>query len=141
MSAPLYNADILRLAAATGDFPRLTNPQASSEKRSPICGSRIIVDICLDEHARIAAIGAEVRACALGQASAALMATHAIGKSVGDVHAAKAKLAAYLDGSGEDPGNWPGLAIFAPARPHTARHASIRIAFEALAEAATQAAR
>jgi NifU-like protein involved in Fe-S cluster formation len=141
MSAPLYNVDILRLAAATAEFPRLTDPQASSEQRSPICGSRIIVDVRLDDLARIAAVGAEVRACALGQASATLMATHAFGQSLADIIAARAGLAAFLDGSADDPGSWPGLAIFGPARPHTARHASIRIAFEALAEAAALAAR
>jgi NifU-like protein involved in Fe-S cluster formation len=140
MTAPLYNTDILRLASTTGDFPRLTDPQATSEKRSPICGSRIIVDVRLDESARICAVGAEVRACALGQASAALMSAHAVGRSVDEVIAARDALSAFLSGTGDDFGSWPGLTIFAPARAHTARHASIRIAFEALADATAQAA-
>ncbi|MFM9852645.1 MAG: iron-sulfur cluster assembly scaffold protein [Sphingomonadaceae bacterium] len=141
MSSTLYNVDILRLAATTADFPRLSDAQASAEKRSPICGSRIIVDVCLDNNGRIINVGAEVRACALGQASAALMAQHAVGHNFADVEEASAALGLFLKGASDTPGTWPGLSIFGPARAHSARHASIRIAFEALAEAAAQAAR
>jgi len=44
MSAPLYNKDILRLATAIPHQRRLADAQASVEKRSPVCGSRVIVD-------------------------------------------------------------------------------------------------
>ncbi len=108
---------------------------ASVEKRSPVCGSRVIVDVATDGAGRIVDLGMEVRACALGQASAALMAAHAIGKSSAELAVTRDSLAEWLAG-GEGPPEWPGLDIFAPARPHSARHASIRLAFEAAAEAA-----
>ncbi len=139
MSAALYNATILRLAAAIPHHARLAAPQATSEKRSPVCGSRVTVDVALDAAGRVAALGQEVRACALGQASAALMGAHAIGRSADELADARDTLAAFLTGGRDDPGAWPGLEIFAAARPHSARHPSIRLAFEAIAEAAAAA--
>lgn len=140
MSAALYNTTILRLASSIPHHARLAAPQATAERRSPVCGSRITVDVALDESGRVAAIGQEVRACALGQASAALMGEHALGRSAAELAEARDSLAAFLAGARDDPGGWPGLEIFGPARPHAARHASIRLAFEAVAEAAARAA-
>lgn len=139
MSAPLYNSTILRLAASIPHASRLGDADASVEKRSPICGSRVTVDVRLDGDGRIAALGQEVRACALGQASASLMGAHAIGRSGAELAAARDALAAFLAGARDDPGDWPGLEIFRPARAYPARHASIRLAFEAVAEAAERA--
>ena len=119
---------------------RLADPQASAERRSPVCGSRVTVDVILGPDGRVAELGQEVRACALGQASAALMGEHAIGRSIGELEAARDALTAFLAGTRDDPGDWPGLEIFAPARPHSARHPSIRLAFEAVAEAVARAA-
>ena len=135
-SAALYNSTILRLATSIPHQTRLTDPQASVEKRSPVCGSRVTVDVRLGPNGRIEALGQEVRACALGQASAALMGEHAIGRNVVELETARDALTNFLAGKRDDPGDWPGLEIFAPARPHSARHASIRLAFEAVAEAA-----
>ena len=139
VATTLYNRDILRLAAAIPHLGRLEHPQASVERRSPVCGSRVIVDLVLDGQGRVAALGQEVKACALGQASAALMAGHAIGRSGAELAAARTALADYLSGRSEQPGDWPGLSAFAEARRFPARHASILLAFEAAAEAAEQA--
>jgi NifU-like protein involved in Fe-S cluster formation len=99
----------------------------------------VTVDVVLDQEGRVVELGQEVRACALGQASASLMGNHAIGRSVAELDAALDALKAYLAGERDDSGAWPGLDVFALARPHTARHASIRLAFEAVAEAAHKA--
>jgi len=138
MNAPLYNKEILRLAARAPAAERLAAPHATVEKRSPVCGSRVTVDVDIDAQGRVSAIGMLVRACALGQASAALMADHVIGCSVAELVEARDALAAWLAGTGPVP-DWPGVAIFEPALPHSARHASIRLAFEAVAEAAATA--
>jgi len=141
MAAPLYNTTILRLATSIPHQQRLADPDASVERRSPVCGSRVTVDVRVDGDGRVAALGQEVRACALGQASAALMGAHAIGRSAAELAAARDALTDFLAGARDDPGDWPGLDIFGPARPHSARHASIRLAFEAVAEAAALATR
>jgi len=141
MPTALYNRDILRLAASIPHQRRLERPQASVERRSPVCGSRITVDVVVDEEGRLAELGQEVRACALGQASASLMGAHAIGRSGAELAAARDALAAYLAGERDDAGEWPGLEMLAEARPFAARHKSILLSFEAVAEAAAQARR
>lgn len=140
MTTPLYTTAILRLAADIPHARRLTAPHATVEKRSPVCGSRIAVDVETDASGRIVALGQEVRACALGQASAAIMGANAIGRTADELAAARDRLAAYLFGA-DDPDLLPGLEVFAAARPHAARHASILLAFDAVAEAAALAAR
>ena len=136
MPAALYTRDILRLAAAIPHQRRLAAPQASAEKSSPVCGSRVVVDLVADDEGRVSELGQEIRACALGQASAALMGAHAIGRTAEELAAARDALAGYLAGSRDDPGDWPGLAVFAPARAYSARHAAILLPFAAAAEAA-----
>lgn len=140
MSAPLYNTEILRLAASVADRPRLPTPGATVERRSPTCGSRVVVDVNIDSQGRVVAFGQEVRACALGQASAVLLGQNIIGRTAPEILLSADRLRAFLLAERDDPGEWPGLGIFAPARPHRARHASILLAFDAAAEAAERAA-
>jgi len=139
VTSALYSRDILRLAASIPHQKRLAVPQASVEKHSPICGSRVVVDLVADKEGRVVALGQEVRACALGQASASLMGAHAIGRTAAELAGARDALAAYLSGASEDPGDWPGLAVFAAARAYSARHAAILLPFAAAAEAAARA--
>ncbi len=139
VTVTLYSRDILRLAASIPHLRRLDRAQATVEKRSPVCGSRVVVDMDVGEDGRIRALGQEVKACALGQASAALMGASAIGRSPEELAAARDSLAAFLAGRSEDPGDWPGLVVFRDARRFTARHPSILLAFEAAAEAAARA--
>jgi NifU-like protein involved in Fe-S cluster formation len=141
VSSALYNRDILRLAASIPHLERLGAPQASATRRSPVCGSEVTVDVVTADDGRIAELGQEVKACALGQASASLMGAYALGRSAGEIAEARDRLAAFLAGARDDPGDWPGLAIFRDARPFTARHPSILLAFEAAAEAAGLAGR
>ncbi|HYJ84132.1 MAG TPA: iron-sulfur cluster assembly scaffold protein [Allosphingosinicella sp.] len=139
MPSALYSRDILRLASSIPHLGRLEHPQASVEKSSPVCGSRVAVDVALDREGRVAELGQEVRACALGQASASLMGAHALGRTQAELREARDSLAAYLAGKDERPGDWPGLEVFAEARRVPARHASILLAFDAAAEAAARA--
>lgn len=139
MSAPLYNIAILRLAAAIPHQHRLAAAEGSAERRSPVCGSRVAVDVVLDGDCRISELGVDVHACALGQASTALMATHAAGRSVAELASARDALTAFLSGESNDASFWPGMDVFEPARAYSARHPSIRLAFEAVVEAAERA--
>ncbi len=141
VSAPLYTRDILRLAVSIPHLGRLDRPQASIEKRAPVCGSRVSVDLVLDEAGRVSALGQDVKACALGQASAALMGRHAIGRSAAELAAARDSLAAFLAGERDDPGDWPGIEALAVARSYSARHGAILLPFEAVTEAAVRATR
>lgn len=144
MEAPLYNAEILRLAASIPHADRLSHPQATARRTSPICGSRVTADVDVGADGRVIAFGQEVRACALGQASAAILGGGVIGASPAELHEAHALLAAWLKDEGPLPpalaARFPRLALFEPARAHPARHASIGLAFEAAAAAAAEAA-
>jgi NifU-like protein involved in Fe-S cluster formation len=139
VTTTLYSRDILRLAASIPHQQRLPAAASSVEKSSPVCGSRVLVEVNMNGEGKVAELGQEVRACALGQASAALMGAHAIGRTPDELAAARDALAAFLAGRRDDPGDWPGLAVFGDARRFTARHPSILLAFEAAAEAAAQA--
>lgn len=141
VTEPLYTRDILRLAASIPHLGRLPTPEASIEKRAPVCGSTIVIDIALDGEGRVAAIGQEVRACAFGQASAALLGRHVLGRAPSELADARDALAAWLAGTSDDPGAWPGLAILAPARRLSARHGAILLPFQAAAAAAALAVR
>jgi NifU-like protein involved in Fe-S cluster formation len=140
MSEALYNTQILRLAASTAGAARLVAPQGSAVKVSPVCGSKVTADIDLGDAGRIVRHGQEVRACALGQAAAALVGAEIIGSDVAALQAARAELADWLAGRSEVVPAWPGMEVFAPARPHRARHPSILLAFDAAIEAARLAA-
>ena len=78
----------------------------------------------------------EVSACALGQASAALVLAHAGGKSAADMRGAADALRSWLGGDHAATDFWPGIDVLAAARDYPARHPSILLAFEAAAEAA-----
>ena len=132
MSEPVYTREILRLASEIPYLGLLDEPDGSADLRSPTCGSRVQVTITFDQEGRVAAIGQAVTACAFGQASAALMGAHVIGRSRNEVAAGLDGLAAWLAGSRDDTGQWPGLATLAPARPKTGRHGAILLPFRAL---------
>lgn len=139
MADQLYNQQILRLAADGGNSTRLTPADGSAVKVSPVCGSRVTADIRLDADLHISAHGQEVRACALGQAAATLVAQNILGTNETTLINARTQLADWLSGASDQAPDWPGMAVFAPARPHRARHPSILLAFDA-AIAATKAA-
>lgn len=138
MSLDLYTPDISALAIGNPFPDRLLDAHGTAERRSPICGSRVTIDVRLGEDGRVTALGTQVRACLLGQASSTLLARHAVGRSVEELAAARDELTHWLAGEGEVPA-WPGLDLFTPGLKLTARHPSIRLAFEAAAEAAEQA--
>lgn len=138
MSA-LYSIEVLRMAASVADFPPLADAQARDERRSPTCGSRMTVTLMLDDDGRIAAIGLDAKACALGQAAAAIFARGAVGKGQVEIDAANAGWRAYLARETETLPNWPDLALLAAGRDYPARHPSMRLAFEAASAAMAQA--
>ncbi|MGB7317498.1 MAG: iron-sulfur cluster assembly scaffold protein, partial [Planktotalea sp.] len=74
----LYSARILALASDIPCAERLEAPQASVKKRSPLCGSTVTVDLSM-HNGIVSAFGQDVKACALGQAAAAVVGGAIIG--------------------------------------------------------------
>jgi NifU-like protein involved in Fe-S cluster formation len=140
MNAPLYTTAILRLAASISHLGRLELPDGRAELRSPTCGSTARVEVRL-ERGRVVDLAQEIEACAFGQASAALMGAQAVGRDRREATKALTELTAWLAGTSDDPGSWPGLAEFAPAKPRTGRHGAILLPFRALLAAIEDAER
>jgi NifU-like protein involved in Fe-S cluster formation len=140
VNAPLYTLEILRLAASLPEPAMLDRVDGSASERSPTCGSTIETQIALDGDGHVAAISQTVHACAFGQASAALLQTHAPGQSGADIEAREEELAAWLSGQRSELPNWPGIEALEPARSRRGRHGAILLPFRALAAAMKAAA-
>lgn len=141
MKEPPYTIEILRLAASIPYLGRLDDPQSEVELHSPTCGSKIRIGVRLDRSGRVAALGQEVEACAFGQASAALLGSHAIGRSASEVRDGLEAFGQWLDDERDDPGGWSGLEALAPARSRRGRHGAMLLPFRALLAAIEAAAR
>jgi NifU-like protein involved in Fe-S cluster formation len=140
MSIAVPPPEVIRLTTANPYPDRLPAPMGSAEKRSPLCGSRVTIDIDLDAEGRVAAIGTRVLACAFGQAAATIVARHAIGRTPADLDGARAAMARWMAGEGDAP-DWPEIDHLAPDRLNTVRKGSVQLAFQAAAEAAALARR
>jgi NifU-like protein involved in Fe-S cluster formation len=131
----LYSGRILALA---GDIPltgRLPAAEGSARRRSPLCGSTVTADVVVQDG-RIAAFAQDVKACALGQASASVLGRVVIGRSRAELEAARDQLRAMLKEGGPVPAApFDGYEVLAPARDYKNRHASIMLALEAVCEA------
>lgn len=136
----LYSGKILDLTTRIPHLGRLEAPQGSAKRRSPLCGSSVSAQVVLTEG-RVSAFAQEVRACALGQAAAAITGAAVMGRSPAELQAAAEALAAMLEGGPVPPAPFDGFEVLTPAREFKNRHASIRLALEAATEAALDAAK
>lgn len=137
----LYSGRILKLAADIPHAGRLVAPQATATLRAPHCGSNVTVDVRLKDG-RIVEFAQDVRACALGQAAAAVVGAHAIGRTRAEIETARDQLEAMLTRGGPAPdAPFDGLDVLIPARDFKNRHKSILLAIAATAEAMEKAER
>lgn len=136
----LYSARILELAADIPFLDRLDAPDATVKKRSPLCGSTVTVDLNVADG-RVVGFGQDLKACALGQAAAAVVGAAIIGCDRAQVESARDQLKAMLKSGGPAPeAPFDGLEVLIPARDFKNRHASILLALEATLEAFDEAA-
>ncbi|MFO7855405.1 MAG: iron-sulfur cluster assembly scaffold protein [Paracoccaceae bacterium] len=136
----LYSKRILALASDIPHAGRLEGAEATVRKRSPLCGSTVEVGVSLDEDGRIAAFGQDVKACALGQASAAVLGAEVVGRSRDEIAAARDALKAMLKSDGPVPGApFEGFEALRPAKDYKNRHASILLSLEATLAAMDEA--
>ena len=135
----LYSAQILTLAANMPHAGRLAAPDATSEKVAKLCGSKVVVDVVMDGP-RVAQFAQDVKACALGQAAAAVLGAHVIGAELSEIELARDAFRAMLKkGANAPDGRFSDLSMLEPVRDYPARHASAMLAFEAAAEACAKA--
>jgi NifU-like protein involved in Fe-S cluster formation len=135
----LYSPAMLGLATSLADYPLTDDLPLHAEARSRSCGSVITLGLALDDDGLIARIGMKVSACAIGQASAALLAQAIRGNNPGSVRVTADGLAAWLAGAGDLP-QWPGIDALAPARDHPGRHGALLLPWKAACMALSSAA-
>lgn len=134
----IYNQRVLELAADIPRQGRLKTPQASAKAHSRLCGSTIIVDLCV-EDGKISDFAHEVRACMLGQASSSLMARQIVGATPAELRALRETMTAMLKAGGPPPqGKWAEFSVLEPVRDYKARHASTLLTFDAVVDALGQ---
>ncbi len=127
----LYSQRILALAAGIPHTGRLDAPEGTATKRSPLCGSTVTVDVRL-EDGRVAEFAQDVKACALGQASAAVLGAGVVGLGRDDIAQGRDALAAVIKQDGPAPAApFDSLEALRPARDYKNRHASILLAWDA----------
>jgi NifU-like protein involved in Fe-S cluster formation len=131
----LYSARILGLAADIPHLGRLPAPQGTARKRSPLCGSTVTADVVVKDG-RVAEFAQDVKACALGQASAAVLGEVVVGRTLAELETAREALRSMLKEGGPVPGApFQGYEVLLPARDYKNRHASILLALDAVCEA------
>ena len=138
MLSDLYNQRILTLAGNLPRIGRLSAPDATATAHSKLCGSTVTVDLTVTEGV-VTDFAHEVRACALGQASSSIMASHAVGARADELRALRDTMRRMLKENGPPPdGRWSECAVLEPVRDFKARHASTMLTFDAVADALDQ---
>lgn len=130
----LYTPQVLALATGLAAWPLADDLALAGHARSKSCGSTLALGLATDPGGRIMRVGLRARACAIGQAAAAVFAGGVEGKAAADVLAARDAIALWLGGEGPLP-DWPGLEAIAAARAYPARHGAILLAWNAASEA------
>lgn len=131
----LYNERIMELAENIPLEGRMEHPDATASVRSPLCGSRITVDLKIKDGV-ISDYRHVVRACTLGQAAASIMARHVVGKSVGEVKHMGAAMRAMLKEKVPLPDDvWADLQVLTPVQEFKSRYGSVLLSFDAVEKA------
>jgi NifU-like protein involved in Fe-S cluster formation len=134
----LYNGRILELAANIPHTARLDAPDATARAHSKLCGSRVTVDLTMDGDV-VTDYGQEVKACLLGQSSAAIVGANIVGSTASELRAIGDRMRRMLKENGEPPeGKWADLAVLEAVRDYKARHASTLLVFDAVEDAIRQ---
>ncbi len=126
----LYTPAMLAAAVELASYPPIETAPLRGSARSPACGSTLDMDLLLHGNGRIERVGMMVRACAVGQAAAAVFARHAPGLTEADLREAHDRLAAWLDEEGPAP-DWPDIGLIAPARDFRGRHGAMLLPWKA----------
>lgn len=134
----LYTPAMLSLATELAAYPLEGEWPLTALARSRTCGSTIQLGLRLADNGYVDAIGLKISACAIGQASAALMARSISGRSSNEIRLARDAIQSWLSGAGELP-DWPGLELIEAARDSSGRHGALLLSWNAAVEALSMA--
>ncbi len=138
-SGKLYTAEILGLAVELADYPLDEGHKPLVEVRSRSCGSHIKLGLSHQVGSdRISSMGMQVSACAIGQASAAIMASRAVATDIATIALAAKGVEQWVQSAGSRP-SWPRIELLEPALAYPARHDAILLPWRAVREALCKA--
>jgi NifU-like protein involved in Fe-S cluster formation len=126
----LYTPEVLALTTVLAAYRLDDALVLRSEARSRSCGSTLTLGLALDAQDRVERVGVRSQACAIGQASAAIFAQAAVGRSTAEIAAAAHAVTRWLAGEGELP-DWPGLSAIVAARDYPGRHGALLLPWRA----------
>ncbi|UTW55964.1 iron-sulfur cluster assembly scaffold protein [Kordiimonas sp. SCSIO 12610] len=130
----LYTTDILRWTTRIPHLGRLDEPGQTVVKTSRICGSRLTIDIDLSAG-KVIKFAQEVKACALGQATAAIVGQNVIGLTKDEFSDIRDRFRKMIAGDEvEFPEKWSDLNLLRPVQNHPGRKGSVMLPFECLSE-------
>ena len=130
----LYTPEILRWAMQLPESRTLEEAAFTVTKTSRVCGSSLTMSVCLSQG-KITDFAVESKACALGQASAAMVLSNLDVLDKNSLAAVARDFEAMLEsGTTEFETPWKELSILAPVRDHPGRFGSVRLPFQVLAE-------
>ena len=134
----VYNAKILGFAGNIPRIGRLEHPDATAMAHSKLCGSTVTVDLKMDGDV-VTDFAHDVKACALGQASSSVMASHVVGAHADELREVRETMRKMLKENGAPPeGRFADLRYLEPVRDYKARHASTMLTFDAVVDAIEQ---
>jgi NifU-like protein involved in Fe-S cluster formation len=134
----VYNKRIIELAGNIPRLGRLGDADASATAHSKLCGSTVTVDLKMSGN-EVTDFAHDVKACALGQASSSIMASHVIGSKAEELRDLRETVRKMLKENGAPPtGKWADIAVLEPVRDYKARHASTLLTFDAVVDAIGQ---
>ena len=136
----VYNKRIIELAGNIPRLGRLSNPDASATAHSKLCGSTVKIDLKMNGPV-VTDFAHDVKACALGQASSSIMASHVVGASASELRELRETVRKMLKENGAPPppdSKWADIALLEPVRDYKARHASTMLTFDAVVDAIGQ---
>lgn len=135
----IYNKRIIELAGNIPRLGRLADPDASATAHSKLCGSTVKIDLKMDGPV-VTDFAHDVKACALGQASSSIMASHVVGSTAEELRELRETVRRMLKENGSPPqqGKWADIALLEPVRDYKARHASTMLTFDAVVDAIGQ---
>lgn len=134
----VYNSKLLHFAGNITCIGNLDAPDATAKAVSKLCGSSVAIDLKM-EDGKVSQFAQQVKACALGQATASIVAENIIGATELELREAHREMLAMLKQEGPAPkGRFEDLKYLQPVRDYKARHASTLLVLDALIDALNQ---
>lgn len=134
----VYNTKLLHYAGNISHIGTLDDPDASAKAHSKLCGSKISIDLKMDGD-KVVDFAQNVKACALGQSAASIVAANIIGSNEKELRELRGTMVGMLKEDGSPPkGRFEELKYLLPVREYKARHASTLLVFDAIIDALDQ---